>query len=69
MLASVHTIKWTFSYTVEKNAMETNFPNSNLEISTGSFCPVIILLQIYPKKIITDMDRDLCSGKLIMHYL
>ena len=38
--------KLTFSYTVEKNAMETNFPNSNLEISTGSFCPVIILLQI-----------------------
>ena len=64
MLASVHTIKWTFSYTVEKNAMETNFPNSNLEISTKSFCPVIILLQIYSKKIITDMDRDLCNNDL-----
>lgn len=53
MMANVYTIKWTFPYTVEENAMDTNFPNSNLEISIRGFCPVIILLQIYPKKIIT----------------
>lgn len=69
MLANVQAIKWTFLYSVEKNVMDINFPKSNSEISTKSFCPVIIPLQIYPKKIITDMDRDLCTGVLIMHYL
>lgn len=69
MPANVHAIKRTFSYTVEKNVTDTNCPNSNLEICMESFCPVVTLLQIYPKKIIADIDRDLCIGVLIMHYL
>lgn len=53
----MHAIKQTSSYPVEKNVMDTNFPDSNLQTPIKNFCPVIIFLQIYPKEIIRYRQR------------
>lgn len=38
-VVSVHAIKWTFSYTPEKNVIDTNVSNYNLHIHINSFSP------------------------------